>query len=319
MTRQSLEKIQILIYLAAIANGLLVGFISPILARAMEISLWPVLGILLYATFSQMSWIHLKDAFIDVRFVSAAIVRNFAILPFVVAILAFLVPVDPAVRLGIFMVLLVPCTDWFITFTQLGGSDTRRALAFTPISLLLQIVLLPLYLWLFLGETFTVTIARREMVGAFIGLILLPLFAAFLTGKWAHRDTNRLIILDRISWFPIPLLAIVVFIIAASQVNFVVGALASLSLLPVVFVSFLILAGLIAKALAYIFNLPQDQGRVLAFSFGTRNSFVVLPLALALPSSFEVAASVIVFQSLVELIGMMTYLWWVPKRLFTLK
>ena len=68
--------------------------------------------------------------------------------------------------------------------------------------------------------------------------------------------------------------------------------------------------------LGQIFRLPAESGRTLAFSFATRNSFVVLPLALALPASFEIAVVVIVFQSLVELFGMMFYLWWLPRKLF---
>jgi ACR3 family arsenite efflux pump ArsB len=42
----------------------------------------------------------------------------------------------------------------------------------------------------------------------------------------------------------------------------------------------------------------------------------MLPLALALPVGYELAAVVIVFQSLVELLGMLIFLWWVPKHLF---
>ncbi|MGR2738042.1 hypothetical protein ACUY1T_06280 [Billgrantia sp. Q4P2] len=64
------------------------------------------------------------------------------------------------------------------------------------------------------------------------------------------------------------------------------------------------------------FELPTTQGRVLAFSLGTRNSFVVLPLALSLPASYELAVVAVVFQSLVELIGMAVFLWWVPRWLF---
>jgi ACR3 family arsenite efflux pump ArsB len=51
----------------------------------------------------------------------------------------------------------------------------------------------------------------------------------------------------------------------------------------------------------------------LIFSFGTRNSFVVLPLAIALPEVWVAAVVVIVFQSLVELFGMVAYLKWVPR------
>jgi len=68
--------------------------------------------------------------------------------------------------------------------------------------------------------------------------------------------------------------------------------------------------------LAGLFRLPTESARTLAFSLGTRNSFVVLPVALALPPSWESAVVVVVFQSLVELFGMTAYLWTIPRVLF---
>ncbi|MAL94388.1 MAG: bile acid:sodium symporter, partial [Haliea sp.] len=44
-----------------------------------------------------------------------------------------------------------------------------------------------------------------------------------------------------------------------------------------------------------------------------RNSFVMLPLALSLPEPWRAAIVVIVFQSLVELFGMVAYLRWLPR------
>lgn len=70
------------------------------------------------------------------------------------------------------------------------------------------------------------------------------------------------------------------------------------------------------RRLAGWMALPADQGRTVAFSLGTRNSFVVLPFALSMPAGWEVSAVVIVVQSLVELFGMLFYLWWVPRLLF---
>jgi len=86
--------------------------------------------------------------------------------------------------------------------------------------------------------------------------------------------------------------------------------------LLLIFAGFLVVAALLARALARVFGLPGAEGRVLAFSLGSRNSFVVLPIALALPQGLELAVVVVVFQSLVELIGMMVYLWWIPCHLF---
>lgn len=316
MNRQVLEQYQVVIYLVGIACGLLLGTAFPGSVGALEFTLWPLLGLLLYATFTQVPLVHLGEAFSDSMFLIAAVVGNFLILPGVIWALLQLAPDIPAVRLGILLVLLVPCTDWFITFTHLGGGDTRRAIAFAPISLILQILLLPVYLWAFFGEDFAANIAQREMLLAFFGLIVLPLIAAILTEKCVETGKLNRNILSGLAWLPVPLLALVVFSIAATQVSIVLESTGLLGQLLVVFVAFLLIAGLLARGLALLFRLPADQGRVLAFSLGTRNSFVVLPLALALPYSFEMAAVVIVFQSLVELFGMVVYLWWVPKKLF---
>lgn len=316
LTRLSLEKFQVMIYLAAIGCGLVAGALLSGSVAVLEAMLWPILGVLLYTTFTQVPLGHLCGVFTDFRFLAAAVMGNFVLLPIAVCGLMTLIPDEPAIRLGVLMVLLVPCTDWFITFTHLGRGDARLAIAFSPVSLLLQIILLPVYLWAFLGESFVVTLAHSEMLTAFAGLILLPLMAAYLTEKWVERSQHRNSLLDQLAWFPVPLLAMVVFLIAATQVSVVMKATFFLGQLLLVFVAFLIIAGLMARFLARQLTLPTAQGRALAFSLGTRNSFVVLPLALALPPPFELTVVVIVFQSLVELFGMAVYLWWVPKRLF---
>lgn len=50
---------------------------------------------------------------------------------------------------------------------------------------------------------------------------------------------------------------------------------------------------------------------------GTRNSFVVLPIALALPQGWEIVITIVVIQPLIELAAMTVYLWWVPHRLLS--
>ena len=316
MTRQSLEKYQVLVYLAAIALGLALGTALPGQVGVLEAVLWPLLGALLYVTFTQVPLTQLCAAWRDTRFLTAAVVGNFLLLPIVAWGLASLFANQPAVRLGMLLVLLVPCTDWFITFSHLGGGRAQYAIAFSPISLLLQLALLPFYLWLFLDQSLLVDVVQRELLMAFAGLILLPLLLAFATQKWTQRQRARDRNIERLAWLPVPLLALVVFSIAATQVNVVVGSLPLLGGLLLAFACFLLVAALLARLLAQVAQLPPDQGRVLAFSLGTRNSFVVLPLALSLPASYELAVVAIVFQSLVELIGMAIFLWWVPQRLF---
>lgn len=315
VNRLSLERQQVWIYLVAIALGLGVGRAWPGLAAGLEALLWPTLMLLLFATFTQVPLLHVRDAFRDRRFVTAVLVGNFVLLPLVAWTLVLWLPADPVLIVGVLLVLLVPCTDWFITFSQLGGGNVPRAIAVTPLNLLLQLVLLPPWLWLIAGTDGLPRLQAGDFLPAVV-VVLVPLGLAAGAERWIEARPGRAVLRERLAWWPVPLLAVVVFQIAAAQVQAVLGGSALIATVVPVFVVFLLAAAGVAWLMARVMGLPPDQARTLAFSLGTRNSFVVLPFALSLPAGWELAAVVIVVQSLVELLGMVLFLWWVPRRLF---
>lgn len=315
--RLMLERHQVWLYLAGIVAGLALGIQIPGVGPLFDALLWPVLGILLYTTFVQVPLLHLRDAFRDLRFLLALLLGNFVLVPLLAWGLVLLLPNDPALRLGVLLVLLVPCTDWFITFTQLGRGDTARAIAVTPLNLLLQFLLLPVYLWLMLpSEQFSSVLSVQDLAPAAIGLIGVPLLLAAISEHWMEARPGRAVWRERLAWWPVPLLTVVVFLIAAAQVGVVRNSGPALLLVIPIFVVFAVAAALIARVLMRILALPVTSGRTLAFSLGTRNSFVVLPFALSLPGGWETTVVVIVLQTLVELFAMVFYLWWIPRSLF---
>jgi ACR3 family arsenite efflux pump ArsB len=87
LDRLTLERRQVWIYLAAIAAGLIAGSAWPSLARMFEALLWPALALLLYVTFVQVPLLHLREALVDHRFISAVLVGNFVVLPLLVFLL----------------------------------------------------------------------------------------------------------------------------------------------------------------------------------------------------------------------------------------
>ncbi|UYO73507.1 arsenic resistance protein [Halomonas qinghailakensis] len=318
--REQLERQQSWLYLGFICLGLTLGLVAPLLASSLEQLLWPLLGILLYATFTQIPLLHIKQSVTDKRFMAALLIGNFIIIPallgaLVLSLLVLGLPLHPPVMAGVLLVLLMPCTDWFITFTHLGKGDAARAVAATPVLLIMQMVALPAYLWLFLGgEWFQLTLSAG-LFSAFTGVILLPLGLAWLTELTAQRYHAVERATDQLGYLPVPLLALVVLVIAATQVNSVLALSHVLMQVVLIFVGYLVVAAFIGKVLGRLFKLPATSARTLAFSFSTRNSFVMLPIALTLPNGWQAAVVVIVFQSLVELFGMVAFIRWVPSRL----
>jgi len=276
-----------------------------------EALLWPVLGLLLFTAFFQIPLLHLRSAWRDLRFAKAMLLGNFVCIPLAVWALVELFGLQGPARLGVLLVLLVPCTDWFISFTQLGKGDVPRAIATTPLNLLLQLALLPVYLWAMADAGSLAQWDSRALWAALL-LVLVPLALAALGERWIKHIPGAVATRERLAWWPVPLLALVVFLIAGAQVGTLLDAWSAVSAAVPVFVVFLVVAPMLAKGIARFYRLPAAQGRTLAFSFGTRNSFVVLPIALALPVGWEVVAMVIVAQSLVELFGMVVYVWFAP-------
>jgi ACR3 family arsenite efflux pump ArsB len=310
-----MERQQSWIYLTFILAGLAIGLGFPNATSRLDAFLWPLLGGLLYATFTRVPLTRIGQGMKDWRFLAALLLGNFVVIPVALGVLMRFLPVSSAVQAGVLLVLLVPCTDWFISFTHLGKGDAGRAIAAAPVLLIVQLMALPVYLWLFLGAEWFQVALSSHLISAFAGLILTPLALAWVTERLAERSPSARWLVHGLGMLPVPLLALVVFVIAASQVTAAAGLTGMLMQVLLIFVAYLIFAAFLGKTLGRLFRLPTRSARTLTFSFGTRNSFVVLPVALTLPEAWQAAVVVVVFQSLVELFGMVAYLRWVPSKL----
>ncbi|MGI5498821.1 bile acid:sodium symporter [Lentzea sp. CA-135723] len=298
-----MERHQVAVYLGALAAGGLAGWFVPSAGPALEHAINPVLAVLLYVTFLQVPVAELGRSLRSGRFLAAALVVNFVVVPLVVAALFAFLPDDQAVRVGVLLVLLTPCVDYVIVFSGLAGGDSRRLLAATPLLLLAQMVLLPGYLWLFLGADLAV-VEPGPFVEAFVVLIVVPLVLAWLTQTFARR------VIGAISTSMVPLMAVTLFVVVASQVP-KLGDLGLVVRVVPFYAVFLVAMAFAGMAVARVFRVDGPAGRAIVFTGATRNSLVVLPLALALPG--DVAAVVVVTQTMVEVVGMVVYVKVVPR------
>lgn len=308
-----MERHQIGLYLVAILIGGAVGFLAPGSAGALEHSINPVLGLLLFATFLGIPFASIGKAAKDWRFMGTVLVLNFVVVPLVVFGLTRFIAGDQALLLGVLLVLLTPCIDYVIVFTGLAGGASDRLLAAAPVLMLLQMLLLPLYLLFFVGPDVVSVIDPAPFVEALVVLILIPLAAAALTQALARRAAAGRIIMAVMQALMVPLMMATLAVVVGSQITGVGQELGSLLVVVPLYAAFLLVMVPLGMLAAKPARLDVAATRAVVFSGATRNSLVVLPLALALPEPLALAALVLVTQTLIELIGMILYVRFLPR------
>lgn len=304
--RDQLENNQIGIYFATVALAALAGLALPG-TTSLESAVNPALAFMLFVTFLQVPLAELGRAFTHTRFLGALLVTNFAVIPLLVAALLPLVPADPLIRLGVLLVLLAPCIDYVVTFSHLGRADARLLLAATPVLLVAQMLMLPVYLRILLGDDAAGLVQPGPFIDAFVWLIAVPLLLAVVVQLWAGRSQAGARASSVLGLLPVPATTLVLFIVVASVLPQLGQALdAALQVAPV-YAAFALLAPLAGWLVARLFRLAPPAGRAVAFSGATRNSLVVLPLALAVPGAVPLLPAIIVTQTLVELVAELVY------------
>lgn len=172
-------KLQPAIILAASLIGLLLGyFIKPAAESPVLVELF--LMILLYFVFLSADLRKIRDSFLNLKFTCSSLLINFVWTPIFGVVLGYLFfsgSVD--LRIGLLMLLVTPCTDWYLVFTGLAGGNVPLGTALLPLNLILQILLLPVYLFLFMNGK--IQVDSISIIISIIFVLLIPFTLALLT------------------------------------------------------------------------------------------------------------------------------------------
>ena len=285
----------------------------PDTSHPLELGIYPMLGALLYATFLQVPFTRVTEAFRDVRFLATVLAVNFVVVPLVVAGLVAVVSMEQAVLLGVLLTLLTPCVDYVIVFSGLAGGDNQRLVAASPLLMLAQMAALPLLLWLFVGPELGDIVEVGPFLEAFGILIVLPLMLAWATEAFAVRHRAGEAVTRGMTAAMVPLMAATLFVVVGSQVSKLEGRFDDIATVVPIYAVFLLVMAVLGVAAARVARLDVGRSRAMVFSGATRNSLVVLPLALALPAAYAVTPAIVITQTLVELVGMLVYIRLVPR------
>lgn len=163
----------------------------------------------------------------------------------------------------------------------------------------------------------------RPFVEAFVVLILVPLAAAagvqaLARGRRGQRDRRTVgaiaggAVERATAAAMVPLMMLTLVVVVGSQVAAVGAEVRSLARVVPLYVAFVVVAVTVGVLASRVARLDVPASRAAVFSVATRNSLVVLPLALALPENLSIAPLAVVTQTLVELVAMVVLVRVVP-------
>ncbi|MFC1464155.1 MAG: arsenic resistance protein [Candidatus Brachytrichaceae bacterium NZ_4S206] len=171
-----IEKLQSFIILAAVFIGLALGGIPELAEPAGQLIL-PLLMLMLTGAFLHIPLRRFGDVLHHRRIAFASLAINFVWTPLLAWLLGWLFLRDaPALWIGLIMLLVTPCTDWYLVFTGIARGNLPLSTALLPVNLTLQLVLLPVYLLVLVGAV--ISLDAWRIVESVALVLLLPLATA---------------------------------------------------------------------------------------------------------------------------------------------
>ncbi len=112
---------------------------------------------------------------------------------------------------------------------------------------------------------------------------------------------------------PVPATALVLFVVVAAVMPRLGEAAGAAVRVAPVYIAFAVVAPLIGWMAARLSRLNAPASRPVAFSAGTRNSLVLLPLAFAVPDGLPLVPAIVVAQTLIELLSEVGYVRFIAR------
>lgn len=299
----AIERYQALFILAAVIVGLLSGQYCLIAEKTAWLIL-PFLMLMLYGVFLQISWENRQDAFHNPKFTTISLIINFIWTPvFAWGLGFFFLKDSPELRVGLIMLMVTPCTDWYLVFTALSRGNVVLAVAILPWNLALQLILLPLYLLLLAGVL--VEINYGILLKSILVILIIPLIMAAVSrvllvrlkgGYWFKNY-----ILPKAAFVQSVSLLLAITAMFASKGNILFQDLELITRLLIPLMIFFIINFWIAQITGKLFKFPYNETITLTFTTLARNSPLALAIAVSVFPDKPIIALVLVIGSLIEL------------------
>ncbi len=243
-------------------------------------------------------WKDIFAALKKLKTTATALGLNFLFTPLFAWFLGYLfLRQHPDIWVGLILYLITPCIGWYLIFIDLAEGNVALGVALLAWNILLQILLMPVYLYVLAARIITIDLVQiAESVGFFLAApLLLATFARRAIVRAKGAAVFWKVVKPRLS--PLKLVTLILVIVAmfASQGQIILErpGLVGLMILPSVpfFVVLFSLSLILGRAL----KLDYPDTALLAFTTTARNSEASVAIAVsAFPANPLVALTVVI-------------------------
>ena len=292
------EKIEPIIIFSAVLIGLLLSNIN-IIAQNTGNLINLFLCLMIYGLFLEVNLNELKNSFKNVKFTLTSLAINFIWTPLFGYFMGSLfLKGNVDILIGFFMLILTPCTDWYLVFTKLAKGDLNLSLSILPLNLILQILLLPIYLVIFFSSGNSMD--YMQIIYSILIVIVIPFVGVQIT-KFLLNETIKEKVTGTISSLEIWFLSIAVFCIFSSQGSLLFDNLNSVISIFIPLIIFFIANTIIDLLLSEKINFTYSEYASLTMTTLARNSPLALAIAINSSPNHELIAIALVIGPLIEL------------------
>ncbi len=285
------------LFLVAIAVGAVIGLSNPVLGEALSQGIDATLLIMVGLLFFEVRLGAVARALTNLRFIGLAWVANFVLVPLIgFGIASLFLSGQPLLYTGLLIYFLAPCTDWFLGFTRMARGDTALGAALLPINMLTQLLLLPVWLWLFARHTGVVDFGSIPEV--MLQWFLIP-FVVAQAARWMMERGLPQTVFDQICGsvsvlIPLVTAALILQIFAAHTPVIAAHWDVFGLVLLAIFVFFLATYAM-AEGLARVFGLAYPEQALLSMTTAARNAPLMLAVtAIAIPDQPLIYAALVI-------------------------
>ena len=289
--------------LAAVAVGLLVNRLvggAEALLPLVEVGVFLVI-------FAVMLPVEITDvgrAFRKVKPTLLALAINFVFIPaFAWGLGWALLRGIPDVWAGVILYTLTPCIGWYLIFTDLAEGDVPWGMALLPWNITLQVALLPVYLYLLVGQIVPLDVAA--LARSVVLFLILPFALGWVVQRTVIARRGREFFFGPVkrATGEVKLWALVIVIVAmfASQRALDLGDLGQVGLIIAALLAFFAVLFGVALAVGRIARLSYAENVTLAFTTTARNSEAIIGVAVSAFPGHPLVYLAIVLGPVVEL------------------